>query len=63
MRGLLHPENGIFRTELRADGAPGAEEFINHNLALFLKHGGTTQVIDTEMMAFALLEIHMKWPG
>ena len=60
---LLHPEDGVFWTELRADGATGAEEFINHNLALFQRHGGTTQFIDTEMMAFALLEIHMKWPG
>ena len=60
---LFHPENGIFRAELCTDGTTSAEEFIDHGLAIFQKHGGTTQFIDTEMMAFAFLEIHIKWPG
>ncbi len=60
---LFHPQNGIFRTELGTDGAAGAKVFIDHNLPRFQKHGRTTQFVDTDMMALAFLEIHMKWPG
>ena len=60
---LLPPQYGIFGTELCTDGATSAEEFIDHNLAFFQKHGGTAELIDTDMMPLAFLKIDMKWPG